>query len=213
MRGPLCAIIAGLLLCSAGASAQTQDIENDDTRVRVVRPSAAEGAEQVEAVTEGAAGEEEEGLTKWQRARARRFKRAPRYQGEIEVGTEGRGATLAPIAPVETSFREGAVLRHLDKMTGETRTFEMVVGAETMADRLKVSLSACRAPEDDGSRGTMAFLKVWDTKHADRPPIFSGWMFADSPALSALDHSRYDLWVINCTARAPEDPEESASKE
>jgi len=43
-------------------------------------------------------------------------------------------------------------------------------------------------------------VKVWDQKaDDDLAAEFSGWMFADSPALSALDHPRYDLWVINCT--------------
>ena len=27
---------------------------------------------------------------------------------------------------------------------------------------------------------------------------FSGWMVASSPALNALDHSRYDIWVLRC---------------
>ncbi|HBK91552.1 MAG TPA: hypothetical protein DDZ68_07785 [Parvularcula sp.] len=28
--------------------------------------------------------------------------------------------------------------------------------------------------------------------------VFSGWMFASSPALSALQHPVYDVWVIDC---------------
>ena len=27
---------------------------------------------------------------------------------------------------------------------------------------------------------------------------FSGWMIASTPALSAMDHSRYDIWVMRC---------------
>jgi len=56
----------------------------------------------------------------------------------------------------------------------------------------------------------MAFLRIWDTKTPDAPAAFSGWMFAESPALSALDHPRYDLWVISCTTLA--DGESAASE-
>ena len=65
--------------------------------------------------------------------------------------------------------------------------------------------------------GTKAFLKIRDLGHegaeeddaplprgaafvdAQRPGRWRGWMLADSPALSALDHPRYDLWLISCT--------------
>ena len=28
--------------------------------------------------------------------------------------------------------------------------------------------------------------------------IFTGWMFADSPALNAIDHAVYDIWLLDC---------------
>jgi len=121
-----------------------------------------------------------------------RFKRAP-FQ------SDGRTAAPILIDPIETSERPGAKMRQLDKMTGRIQTFELQAGAEAMVDRLKVRLDACRSPEDNAQHGTMAFVEVWDTKHDGQPAVFSGWMFAESPALSAMDHPRYDLWVISCT--------------
>ena len=87
-------------------------------------------------------------------------------------------------------------------MTGQTETFELAVGETRQVDRLKIELDACRSPEGNDTHGTMAFLKVWDTKHPRQDEVFSGWMFAESPALSAIDHPRYDLWVISCTTSA-----------
>ena len=110
------------------------------------------------------------------------------------------------IAPVDTAPRAGARMRQLDKMTGRTQTFEVVAGAEEMVDRLRISLSACRSPEDNSQHGTMAFVQIRDTKRAEDTMVFSGWMFAESPALSAMDHPRYDVWVINCTTLAGEAP-------
>lgn len=45
-----------------------------------------------------------------------------------------------------------------------------------------------------------AFLQIWEKKPADEKPkwVFSGWMFASNPSLSAMDHPVYDVWVINC---------------
>jgi hypothetical protein len=100
-------------------------------------------------------------------------------------------------------------MRQLDKMTGRTRTFEIAAGAEEMVDRLRVRLDACRSPEDNAQHGTLAFVQIWDTKRADEAPVFSGWMFAESPALSAMDHPRYDVWVISCTTSSGEAPRAS----
>jgi len=121
------------------------------------------------------------------------------------------GAPSAPelIEPVATAMQGGARLRELDKMTGRTKTFEVAAGAETTVDRLRVRLDACRAPDDNAQHGTMAFLEVWDTKRETQEPVFSGWMFDESPALSAMDHPRYDLWVISCTTSAGETPKAS----
>ena len=128
-----------------------------------------------------------------------RFKPAPFRTLEIPRQAE-------PIEPVETAERGGARMRQLDKMTGRTQTFEIAAGTEEMADRLRVRLEACRSPDDNAQHGTMAFVQIWDTKRAADPPVFSGWMFAESPALSALDHPRYDVWVISCTTSPGEAP-------
>ena len=97
-------------------------------------------------------------------------------------------------------------MRQLDKMTGLTRTFDIATDTEMMVDRLSVRLDACRSPADNAQHGTMAFVQIRDTKRAGEAPVFSGWMFADSPALSALDHPRYDVWVISCTTSPGDAP-------
>ncbi|GMG84451.1 hypothetical protein LNKW23_36670 [Paralimibaculum aggregatum] len=116
--------------------------------------------------------------------------------------------TVSPSRPemvgrIETEWRPGAVVRKLDKMTGSTETVEIASGGQAGFGRLTVQVEACMAPPDGSLEGTRAFLRVFDAKTAGGPesgaPVFSGWMFADSPALSALDHPRFDVWVISCT--------------
>jgi len=128
-----------------------------------------------------------------------RFKPAP-------FRTLGIPEQAEPIEPIVTAQRQGARMRQLDKMTGRTRSFEIAAGTEEMIDRLRVRLEACRSPDDNALHGTMAFVRIWDTRRAGDPPVFSGWMLAESPALSALDHPRYDVWVISCTTSAGEAP-------
>ncbi|MEM9146659.1 MAG: DUF2155 domain-containing protein [Pseudomonadota bacterium] len=118
------------------------------------------------------------------------FKKAP-----FRTGVTQRPLILPEI---ETEARAGARLRKLDKMTGSTETVEIEAGGTRDLGRLRVALAVCEAPEDDARKGTRAHLTVWDMK-TPAEPAFAGWMFADSPALSALDHPRFDLWVIACT--------------
>ncbi|MEM7056851.1 MAG: DUF2155 domain-containing protein [Pseudomonadota bacterium] len=125
-----------------------------------------------------------------------RFKKAPERQSTFKPDEV---VMAVPLSSPSTRLKNGARLRQLDKMTGLIRTYDVSVGETVRVARLRVRLDACRSPGDNDTHGTMAFLKVWDTKYETPDPEFSGWMFAESPALSALDHPRYDLWVINCT--------------
>ncbi|MGF1551198.1 MAG: DUF2155 domain-containing protein [Paracoccaceae bacterium] len=102
------------------------------------------------------------------------------------------------IAIGETRRFDAARLRVLDMITGETSTIEIAVGRQTEHRRLTLALRTCARPER-GSVGDLAALEVVDRRLHKDVPAFSGWMFAESPALSALDHPRYDVWLIACT--------------
>lgn len=165
-------------------------------RPRFLRVPQDQGRDEKPAAGE-APGQEASG--RWESSPDRRFHRAPRREVETDHTTP---APVVPIEPPQTDLRAGARLRELDKMTGQTKTFEISVGETRDVDRLRVRLDGCRSPEGNDIHGTMAFLKIWDTKYPQAEAAFSGWMFAESPALSALDHPRYDLWVISCTTSA-----------
>ena len=91
----------------------------------------------------------------------------------------------------------GAVLRWLDKVSGDVRDIELAPGDSRTLGRLEITLSDCRYPVNNPSGDAFAWL---DIRTEGREEVdFSGWMLASSPALSALDHPRYDVWVIRCT--------------
>lgn len=186
------------------APAATEDAAatRQQVRVRTLAPPTDITTDRARAGDGEAAGDE---TLRWQRERDRRFTVAPQPEkskteeapetGEKPVDKQ----LLVPIRPTRTGLKEGARIRQLDKMTGQSVTFDLEIGQQRQVDRLMVELHACRAPNDNAAHGSMAFLRVWDTRRRDAAPDFTGWMFAESPALSALDHPRYDLWVISCT--------------
>ncbi|AHD09895.1 DUF2155 domain-containing protein [Phaeobacter gallaeciensis] len=91
-----------------------------------------------------------------------------------------------------------AVLRGLDKVNGQTQDLEIPVGGSAEIFGVIVSLRECRYPADNPTGDAYAYLTVRNPN--DATVYFDGWMIASSPALNALDHSRYDVWVMRCTS-------------
>jgi hypothetical protein len=111
-------------------------------------------------------------------------------------------AGLALAAPagaqsVPVSAGSGATLRALDRLTGELQDIDIRIGDSVRFGRLVVSLVECRFPTANPSGDAYAFLLIDDTTSGTK--VFEGWMFASSPALNALDHMRYDVWVLTCS--------------
>lgn len=111
----------------------------------------------------------------------------------------------------------GAQLRILDKLTGEVQDVTLGRGQSMSTGRLTVQLDACRSPADNTTADADAHLTVIDAASPD--PVFTGWMMSSSPALSALDHPRYDVWVLRCDVpelalpEVEDAPEEEAAPE
>lgn len=91
---------------------------------------------------------------------------------------------------------EGAVLRWLDKVAGTAHDLVLAPGETGIEGRLAITLRECRYPVDDPAGDAFARLTI--REDGAEAPAFDGWMIASSPALSALDHRRYDVWVLRC---------------
>ena len=91
------------------------------------------------------------------------------------------------------------VLGGLDKVTARVVTIEAPVGATTRFGQLEIVARACRQHRPEASPESAAFLDIWDVKPGEpAKSVFRGWMFASSPALSAMEHPIYDVWVLSC---------------
>ncbi len=102
----------------------------------------------------------------------------------------------ASYAQQAVSSGTGAELRILDKVSGQSANYELASGGTMEIGQLSVALRACRYPEGAPSIDAFAYIEVSETETA--VSVFSGWMIASSPALNAMEHSRYDVWVLRC---------------
>ncbi len=92
-----------------------------------------------------------------------------------------------------------AVFNGLDKITGVTTTFEIPIGEEKRFGGLIVRPEACYTRPPTEEPKTTTFVEVDEVISDDtRKRIFSGWMFAESPGLNAVEHPIFDVWLTGC---------------
>ena len=104
-----------------------------------------------------------------------------------------------------------AILQGLDKVTARITKLNVGVGRGIRFGSLLITVRSCdkRPPEEPPE--VTAFIEIIDDKPGEAPEkLFSGFMFASSPALSAMEHPVYDVWVIDCNI---DDPSTSAGVE
>lgn len=98
-----------------------------------------------------------------------------------------------------------ATLRVLDKVTARVDTVNVPLDSPLTLGGLTVTVRACRDTPAEEMPESAAFIEI--TQQDSTPKtVFSGWMFASSPALSAFEHPTYDVWVIGCKAAATTGP-------
>ena len=87
----------------------------------------------------------------------------------------------------------------LDKITGQIIVFDVLIDETVQFGALQVTPRVCYSRPPTEQPRTSAFLEVDEiTLDNTIRRIFTGWMFADSPALNAVEHPVYDVWLTNC---------------
>ena len=119
-------------------------------------------------------------------------------------------ALFPSVAPALAQDGQSAVLQGLDKVTARISTFDAPLNEAVRFGTLEIVARACRKRPPEETPESSVFLEVKDIKPGEEPaPLFSGWMFASSPALSALEHPVYDVWVIDCRNSSSSESENS----
>jgi hypothetical protein len=91
-----------------------------------------------------------------------------------------------------------AQLQVLDKVNAQNALLTVKVGQEAQFGSLNIQVQACNIHPPDQPQDSAAFLTITDS-HADAPG-FRGWMLANNPSLSMLQHPIYDVRVVGCRA-------------
>jgi hypothetical protein len=120
------------------------------------------------------------------------------------------GAALQPgdevvtMPPAVKVANPTAVFSGLDKITGRITTFEAAIGETVQFGALRVTPRACYTRPPTEPQNTDGFLEVDEiTLQNETRRIFTGWMFAASPGLHAVEHPIYDVWLTDCKGGDP----------
>lgn len=139
------------------------------------------------------------------------------------LAATGLAALAALTASANTMVQKNqATLRALDKITGRSTDIVVKVDEPVVYGSLRVELKTCYQAPPEEVPESAAFLRIASTQpvavetmevaveakpatpgEGENPILFSGWMYASSPGLNALEHPVYDIWVIRCTAPDP----------
>jgi hypothetical protein len=119
------------------------------------------------------------------------------------------GATPAMAATIANPV---ASFNGLDKITGRVTAFDVYVNETVQFGALQITPRACYTRPPNEIQRTSVFVEVDQVSlQGTMKRIFEGWMFADSPALNAVDHPIYDVWLTDCKQTSTVPPPQSAS--
>lgn len=108
-------------------------------------------------------------------------------------------AGAATAAQADKIRNPTAVFSGLDKITGRIVTFEVAVDETVQFGALQLTPRVCYSRPPTESAKTTAFLEVDEVTLENKyRRIFTGWMFASSPGLHAIEHPIYDVWLVDC---------------
>ncbi len=120
--------------------------------------------------------------------------------------------TVAGLAlPAAAAPHDIAVLQGMNKVTARVSTIEAPVGEVVKFGALEIIARNCDKRPPEETPESAAFLDIWEVHQGEAAiSLFRGWMFASSPALSAMEHPVYDVWVLDCRNSSSSAPETSS---
>ena len=116
-------------------------------------------------------------------------------------------------AAADTIANPVAAFSGLDKITGRITNFDVYIDETVQFGALQITPRVCYTRPPTETQRTSVFVEVDQVSlRGTINRIFTGWMFADSPALNAVDHAVYDIWLLECkqTTDVPPPPESTA---
>lgn len=126
----------------------------------------------------------------------------PPAPGAAPGGEDGDVVVVQP--PAQKIANTFATYAGLDKITGRITSFDVAIGETAQFGALQVTPRVCYTRPATETQNTTSFTEVNEvTLQGQAKRIFTGWMFAASPGLHAVEHPIYDVWLIGCRASVP----------
>lgn len=92
-----------------------------------------------------------------------------------------------------------ARMQAMDKITGRVSEIDVPVNGEVVFGSFSIVVRACATKPPEETPENFAFVDVVDNYNTGKPVnIFKGWMLSSSPALNAVEHPIYDVWLLKC---------------
>lgn len=121
-------------------------------------------------------------------------------------------ALLAAPAAAATISNPIASFSGLDKITGRITNFDVYIDETVQFGALQITPRVCYTRPPTETQRTSVFLEVDQVSlKGGTQRVFTGWMFADSPALNAIDHPVYDIWLVDCKQTSDTPPPEKTN--
>lgn len=138
-----------------------------------------------------------------------------RFLRALAVSLLGALPFIGAVTPASAARIENrvAVFSGIDKITGRITSFDVYLNETVQFGALQVTPKVCYSRDDTEAQKIDAFIEV-DEITLDRKikRIFTGWMFADSPGLNAVEHPIYDVWLTGCKQESDVPAPTSAAK-
>lgn len=135
--------------------------------------------------------------------RVRLGRAAAPFACALLLSAAGSGAPAQPINNPVAEFTG------LDKITGRTITFDVLIEETVQFGALQITPRVCHTRPPTEPAQTTAFVEIDEITLANKiQRLFTGWMFAASPGLHAVEHPVYDVWLVDCKMQMGTTPQE-----
>ena len=125
--------------------------------------------------------------------------------------TAALAVTVTTVTPAWAEPKNTAVLQGLDKVTAQVSTFEVAIDQPIDFGALRIRVRHCDKTPPEEKPEAAAFVEIDELRPGqDQKVLFTGWMFASSPGLNAVEHAVYDVWVLDCVDRGSSEDGDAA---
>lgn len=110
--------------------------------------------------------------------------------------TSGLALGTVSAAEIDTNM---AQMQAMDKITGKVSVINVPVDGEVVFGSFSIVIRACKTRPPEETPENFAFVDITDNYKSEEPVnIFRGWMMSSTPALNAVEHPIYDVWLLKC---------------